>query len=359
MLIKNENMQFSVIVPCYNASTYVSIAIESVLKQSYNNWELILINDGSLDNTLDILYFYASNDERIKVFDVPNGGVSKARNYGLDVAQGDWIVFLDADDWFEENAFSVIKQYLNRYPNCDILGFNHFYNLGLKQWKESPIFPKILQRTGADIEWLRLDMMFPYYDVIKNEVFVGSIRAVWGKVFKRKVITSNHLHFIENLKVSEDAIFCMDVFKHASEIILFNEYLTHYRVSSSSTMNNYEPNIISINEFALDSYYQRRYNFVNISDFENCYLGMVSECIFRVFKLYILHKKCNFSYKKRKEILLNFLNFSQVKSVLNADLNYLPFGKKQLVYCARKHWYGMMFIVAFLSIQFLKFRQKK
>lgn len=350
---------FSIIVPCYNVSEYVADTINSVLSQDYENWELILINDGSKDTTLSILEAYAQKDERIIVYDTPNGGVSKARNLGLNVAHGDWIMFIDSDDWFETNALQTIVTHIEMYPKGDILGFNHYFNLGNKQWKQKDFTPSTLKRQGDELEWFKLDMMFPHFDYVKNHASVGAIRGVWGKVFKASIIKKNNIRFIENLKISEDAIFCLETFNYANEIILFNEYLIHYRLHSSSAMNKYSPEVVSINAMSLHSYMSLRNAFINKRNFDICYLGMVSECLFRTFKLYLLHKKCDITYRERKNKVAKELNEDIIRSALaNTPIDYLPIGKKQLIYCAKKKWYNMMFFIAFISIKVLELKKK-
>ena len=104
-----NNIKVSVIVPLYNAEKYAKRCIESVLRQTYNNYELILIDDGSKDRTGEICDHYADIDSRIKVIHKKNGGVSSARNKGLQEAQGEWITFLDADDWIEPNFLKIVE----------------------------------------------------------------------------------------------------------------------------------------------------------------------------------------------------------------------------------------------------------
>ena len=102
------NSLVSIIVPVYNAQDYVGKCIASILAQSYTNIELILVNDGSTDKSEDVCRKYARLDERIKIFSQSNGGVSNARNKGLDKASGEYIMFVDADDYIESNMVEVM-----------------------------------------------------------------------------------------------------------------------------------------------------------------------------------------------------------------------------------------------------------
>jgi len=127
-IFKNENKEkkmtplnplVSIITPVYNAQKYIAQAINSVLSQTYKNWELIIINDGSSDNTEDIINSFC--DERIIVISQSNGGVSSARNRGLEIARGEYITFLDGDDILPINSLKVRVDYLEKNPNIDLV----------------------------------------------------------------------------------------------------------------------------------------------------------------------------------------------------------------------------------------------
>lgn len=114
----------SVIIPIYNTARYLPRCLESIRNSDYKNLEIICINDGSTDNCLEILQEYKNKDNRILVIDVPNGGVSKARNIGLDYATGDYICFIDSDDWIHRQFFSALLFFseLVHADNADFYG---------------------------------------------------------------------------------------------------------------------------------------------------------------------------------------------------------------------------------------------
>lgn len=105
----------SVIIPIYNTARYLPRCLESIRNSDYKNLEIICINDGSTDNCLEILQEYKNKDNRVLVIDVPNGGVSKARNIGLDYATGDYICFIDSDDWIHRQFFSALLFFWNSF----------------------------------------------------------------------------------------------------------------------------------------------------------------------------------------------------------------------------------------------------
>ena len=115
----------SIIMPVYNSEKYVSDAIESVCNQSYKNWELLIVNDGSTDQSSKIADDYAKKDSRIKVFHRNNEGVSMARNYALDKCNGNYITFIDSDDVYHPERLKKMMQIFVQNPDCDIVFSRH------------------------------------------------------------------------------------------------------------------------------------------------------------------------------------------------------------------------------------------
>lgn len=122
--MNNAKIQFSIIMPCYNSSAYVTQAVESLLNQTYPNWELIAVNDGSKDDTLKILNEFAGRDGRIKVFSKPNGGYATAINFGLERVSGDYFLMMGSDDKLSANLFSdIVGDISEREELPDMIGF--------------------------------------------------------------------------------------------------------------------------------------------------------------------------------------------------------------------------------------------
>lgn len=353
-----NNIKISIIIPCYNVEKYIGKAIESIIIQSYKNWELILVNDGSTDNTLNILNAFGVKEKRIIIINSNNGGVSKARNLGLEKVSGNWLLFLDADDWYEADAFEKIVGYISK-TSADIIGFNHYLNYRNKEWKKTNFEPNTIERSGNEIEWFKYDTLFPYYDQIKNKVYVGSIRGVWSKAFKMSIIKDNHINFIEGLKISEDAIFCLDVFNKAKKIILFNDYIIHHRIHSLSTMNKYTSDVIDINNFSLNEYLKRSHYFKSYDNFKICFLGITSECIFRMFKLYLLKKECKYNLVHKLKIIKDVTSSELYqKAIKDTTVKYLPKGKKQIIQLIKRNQFLGTYLTALISKVYLEATQR-
>ena len=140
-----DNVKISVVVPVYNAEPFLKEAMESVLNQTFKNFEVLCVNDGSKDNSLEILNDFASKDQRVRIFDKPNGGCGSARNMGLDNVRGEYIYFFDPDDYIDSNTFE--KLYDNAISNDSDLVICNFvqfidgepidYRSGLNYIKEN------------------------------------------------------------------------------------------------------------------------------------------------------------------------------------------------------------------------------
>lgn len=209
----------SVIIPVYNTEQYLSRCLDSVIASDYRNLEVICIDDGSTDNSLMVLKEYATKDDRIKVVDVPNGGVSKARNIGLDQANGEYITFIDSDDWIHKDFFNILVNCIEIYK-VDIAVCHFSRNVRLSQANivYADALPKIHNgKSGLESH------------TIKS--YIG------GHVYKRNLLL-NH-HFDENVKISEDTLFNIELFANNPNIktVLIDIELYYYNNRPGSAMN--------------------------------------------------------------------------------------------------------------------------
>lgn len=338
-------MLISIIVPVFNASMYVAQCIESVLNQTYTDFELILINDGSTDNSLEICQSYSFDENRIKILDKQNEGVSPSRNIGIEKSSGSWVMFLDADDWLEPHCLSTCIEKVNA-KDVDLLCFNHYYNKGSFEWKMEPLTERFISCENDELRHFKLDMMYPHFDLVKNKVQVGSIRAVWGKLFNARIIKDNKLLFNTGFNISEDAIFCLEFANHSKAVALVNSYLMHYRVHGESLTNNYNHNINTINQEIMQVFYEKFRQAVASQEFQICYAGIGLECLFRALRVNLIHKNNKVSINtKLKEISALLQNDYFKKAFICKEFGYFPLGKRELLFFAqRKSSLGVYFV---------------
>lgn len=235
-----ENPKISIIVPVYNTEKYLERCINSIINQTLENIEIILINDGSTDNSLDICKRYENEDNRIKLFSINNSGAGAARNIGLDYAKGEYIGFVDSDDWVEYYMFETLYN-IAIETDVDIVSSNFYRNYTDKQIKndikfESGLFNK------QDIK----NKILP--ELICSEKLTSDIPSnMWTKIYKKVLIKHNNISFEEKLLGGQDLLFSKECIIHSNFIYFMNErYLYHYRYNINSRTNTYLSNAWNI-----------------------------------------------------------------------------------------------------------------
>ena len=352
-------MKYSIITPCYNVEQYLPHCVESILKQNMQDWELLLINDGSSDKTGQICDKYAQKDGRIRVFHKGNGGVSRARNLGLEEAKGEWIVFIDSDDWFTDDAFDIFDTCIER-SFADRLIFNRYNYKEGKISAPVQLSPQRLVRRGEEKKNFLIDMLFPYYDRKKNGVVTGGIRGVNCSLYRKSLIDKYHIRFEEDVKIAEDAMFNYDVMFQAHEVEMQNMMVGYYRINETSVMHRFTPDVDDINNKTIQGF-NKRLSYLLESDYEFriAWTGLVAECVFRAMKLKYLHPSNKDSMKNKELALSDWFNQDVVQNGLDYEfIKYLPMGKKQIIQCLHKGYTSCAFLFAKMSIFYLKRRKK-
>lgn len=208
----------SIIVPVYNSEKYISQCVDSLTSQSFKDIEIICINDGSKDSSLNILNDCAKKDSRIRVIDQPNQGVSATRNNGIRAAKGKYITFVDSDDWLDDYAYkSCMDIVLKEKPEVFFFGYRTD-----PSEKASPYIDESSVRFHS-----RNDIKTAY-----NE----TNPAVWDKIFDRKFIRRNNLFFKEDIGFAEDHVFNLMTFAKADKIIGVSNKFYYYREDNQASI---------------------------------------------------------------------------------------------------------------------------
>jgi len=206
-MIDRNQIYISVIICCYNSEKYISRTIKSVVDQTYKNWEIIFINDGSSDNTEKIILDFVKNNKNLstKYFKQKNKGLANARNKGVELAKFDWIAILDHDDFFSTNRLEIQINNIINNPNCHLFFGNHFY---LFEKTNSLIkrFSVIRKKDGFDPCKLNLNKKFAYNNLIRYGCFISSSTVVFKKSSCLAVGG-----FDENYKFLADYIFFLEM----------------------------------------------------------------------------------------------------------------------------------------------------
>ncbi len=221
----------SVIVPVYNAEKYLQECVDSILNQTLSDLELILVDDGSTDSSPALCDHYVAQDARVKVIHKPNGRAASARNAGLRTAMGEYVAFVDSDDWISPDMYEKMLQVGADVTLCDYVRF--------QGEKEFPFTQPNIAAGFYNKSQIR-EKIYPHLvmDGIEYPITISN----WAMLIKRDIITRNRLSYREDILISEDApfgsevLYCADSFAY-----LKGERLYHYRMTEGSASKTYKP----------------------------------------------------------------------------------------------------------------------
>lgn len=231
----------SIIVPVYNGENTLRRCLDSILSQSYQDYEVLIIDDGSTDESVAVCSDYIRKDKRFKLISKPNQGVSSARNTGISESQGEFITFVDCDDWIEPTMLALMCDKLAD-ETVDMVYMNMFYEYNdgraIGTLSKSPIHK-------CDISSYYLAILLPesslYYNNVRQDHDI--LGAAWGKMIRKRLIDKHNLRFNESLVLSEDSLFYLYAFLKARDVIIDRTPVYHYRISSTSSNFRYRPDI--------------------------------------------------------------------------------------------------------------------
>lgn len=301
-------MKYSVILPVYNVEMYLKRCLDSLLNQNYHNFEIILVNDGSEDNSLEICKRYSDNYPNIKVINQKNSGTGVARNKGLEVALGEYIFFCDPDDYISGEFFLDAEKYLETSP--DVVFFNYFDEIETNRNKSIIKKMSFQKELKIDSEGFKKE----FIELFKTNM----LYTLWNKLYNRKFLINNNLRFT-TAAMGQDTRFNLRVYNCVSTIQIVKQSYYHYiKYRKDSSTSKYRENRTFlkleevgeiqklIDSFALDG---------------NDFINDLAVDAFIDGANHILLS--NLSIKLKKEKLIALIN------LLNKEYNYLTSDKVQ------------------------------
>lgn len=231
-LNKVANVCISIVLPVYNGEKSVENAIQSVLQQSYRNYELIVVDDGSTDKTNEIISKF-KNQEKIRIIKKDNGGVSSARNAGINRVTGDYLMFLDSDDKLMDNCLDTLVHYIDAYKDVDLIVFS---------WKEQGVVNKIRRVTDKK-NFVNADVCIE--QIIKTDYECGG-GYPWNKLWKVKAIKDQDIipRFNEELVLCEDKEWAVRLLLNCKTILLIPDILYSYHITEEEHLSKIDFNIV-------------------------------------------------------------------------------------------------------------------
>lgn len=218
---------FSIIIPIYNVEKYLSQCLDSIVHQSFKNYELILVNDGSKDKSLQICLDYKKTNARIQLIDQLNGGPSSARNNGLNHAKGQYIMFIDSDDWIAPNTLQIL--YEQSLDECPLIYYGFCAQFGGGD--------SISTIHGYRHSHNQQQYYSILYHTMENRMHSFSYGFPWNKIFRRDVIEKNSIRFDLRLRVKEDEVFTNQFCTSVKEVKIIPYALYNYRMSFGNSIS--------------------------------------------------------------------------------------------------------------------------
>lgn len=304
----------SIIIPAYNAEKTISECILSVLNQSYSNWEMIIIDDGSVDGTLEICSRFAKEDSRIIICTEKQSGVSAARNKGLDLAHGDYICFIDADDYIPSN--SILKR-LEAIQGTDMV-FGAYVKVG--------------SETNINANFSIIPEYYGREEALKKIIVVeelGYQGYIWNKFFRKDIIDDYGIRFAEDIAFNEDRLFCVEYILNCRKINICKDNIYFYRINPNGAMAS----LTTINVKDTDKYLSELVAFDRmlrlLKNNRSCYYLTVADAHMRTLQLKQSSCQCGRKYNA----VLNKKLLDYAIRVLPAPRVVIPLTRKIKMMC--------------------------
>lgn len=304
-------MLISIIVPVYNTQTFLARCVQSLLDQTFRQIEIILIDDGSTDSSLDICQQFATIDSRINVYHQANKGVSAARNQGLLLASGDFVMFVDSDDFVESTICEDLVEAIKSFPSAltAFCGYNFVHTKNNTVTKTEHIIPKTKNISSHK------DFAHNYGSFLNNKIFL----ALWAKLFSLRIIKDNGLRFDTNIHIGEDLMFLQAYYcaLPSFDTAIINKTLYYYVVKESGSLSS---------RFDLSRLKTTRVLFNEMTEFCRQIeittegLPFVSIYYFRscsVMINQIINDNCNFTKGEKHSYISYLLNCQETRQALN------------------------------------------
>lgn len=312
-----DKVDVSVILPIYNIKEeYLRKCVGSLMRQTKEEIEIILVNDGSTNNAYDVCMDLQKQDQRIKVLTQENQGVSVARNQGMAAATGEWICFVDPDDWVDESYVEhLYKDAVAHDADISVCDFYIYYS------DKKEIINRSLDSESTVLEKEEKNRLM--YQLL-NKKLIGyypremSAGMPWARIFRHEFIKKFDLSFVPGMARMQDVIFCLYAMENANKIYYSSDALYHYRMDNASASHKYNPRIVEY----FEKYYYETEVFLKIYE-------KPKECFdaFRMKKLtsinsyllnYFFHDDNPESKKERRKELAELLEEPEYKKALNA-----------------------------------------
>lgn len=369
--MSNDKIKFSFILPCYNGKDSIEECLQSICAQSYESIEIIVIDDGSTDLSLEVCKKFAQKDNRIRLFQQENRGVSSARNLGLQYAKGEFIIFVDVDDYIAANFCEIAYYYIHepRTASSDFWIFNHeevesTMDRVCLQHEHSDVY-KLCKSTDCFIWGQKEQLELQYMTLDSRRIWDVdcSFSAVWSKVFRKKYLEKNSILFNRKVTRGEDTLFLLHCLLTMQQISYIPIKLYQYKRSIDSVSNSFIENRVEEDQIFLQEFYTLLDTYNCLKKLKTLYYYATINGFKYCLDEHILQKSNNKSIKERKETIKVLLNTEPYREAFS---NFREIDKKHFrtysyymsLFC-KIHQFWLVFLLHELKQQKQRFITKK
>lgn len=329
--------QVSIIVPAYNVENYIERCLNSLVNQTFKDIEIITINDGSTDKSLELLNKYAKEDIRVSVIDLGDEGVSYCRNLGVEKANGKYIMFVDSDDWIDSNMIEAMYKKAEE-NKLDLVMCSYIREFKDHSKEKRFNLPEeiIYKEDKVKNELLR-KLVGPVKEELSNPEMLDALGTVWGKLYRADILKENKLKFVDLSEIgsAEDTLFNIFTFNYLKKVMFLNKPMYHYwRDNPKSVTSQYNPKLKE----------QRKVFFKYISDFlkENNFVQVFEEALNNRICTSVLGLGLIECSKNNKVSVIN--KIKNIKKIINEEYVRNAYKNLELKYFSI-HWRIFYFFI--------------
>lgn len=344
-------IKVSIIVPMYNVENYIEKCVKSCMNQTLEDIEIILVDDESKDNTLKIAKSIAKTDSRIKVITQKNSGVSVARNNGIINSSGEWLFFLDGDDWLEKDGIEKLFSKAEK-EKCDIVIGKFYTNYPNEEKNDSFFnFDSFNFSYNDRIELMKACLGVSIFCNTKSSTNVG---VPWAKLYNKNFINSNNLNFVIGLKRMQDTIFNLNAFYNSNKVVYLNENVCHYRINNQSATHKYMKDFSTVALDVLNNITLVMEKYSLNKELINCYNVKATKLVLETIKLELAPMESSLSRKEKINCLRKLIDNDAVSGSISIKNNrFLRLKDKLLNLLLCLKMYNVL-----LFVYEIKFRKK-
>ena len=348
------DIKVSVVIPVYNVEKYIDDCVKTVCAQTLKEIEIILVDDGSTDNGAAVCEQWVQKDARVRLIRQPNQGVSVARNKGIETARGEWIAFIDSDDWIDEGYLEVLYETaVKNQADVGLCGFYYDYpDQMVARWH----FEKDMLFKGRDeVSQIQIQILAKNMSRVKNNSgdIVG---APWCKLFNTRFLRDNELRFIPGLRRSQDVVFNLYSFEKAQTVAYVNKQLYHYRQNQESICRTFSKKILS----DVDNYLREMKKFIGIYHkedviFKEAFKVKVTTSVYKCLFQYFFDERYPGSRREMKEELKQYLDQGGFReSIRDVKYKNLELTEKVFAFCLKHELIGILQMLVRMRQKFIR-----